>query len=194
MRSQLISRLLTWWLYRICDLLFSLYTLEPAVDALLSLGNIKLLWQTVRLCLWKLFSSFSTAYTKCLFLTVYKIPGNPGILRRRVLWVFFPVPSSPSSCQVAAGAGTQACSVGKAATSWGPSAQHPALPRGQGDSSPGDLKDSQPPQRLGKDSGLRRELFGSIRKGDKLSAPFILPVLLKQLEKGLLREFILSNS
>lgn len=85
---------------------------------------------------------FSTAYTKCLFLTVYQIPGNPGIPRRRGFFLaggfFSPVLSSPPSRQVAAGAGTAACSVDKAATSWGPPAQHPALPRGRGDSSPGE--------------------------------------------------------
>lgn len=145
---------------------------------------------------------FSTAYTKCLFLTVYQIPGNPGIPRRRGFFLaggfFSPVLSSPPSRQVAAGAGTASCSVDKAATSWGPPAQHPALPRGRGDSSPGEtsgtlLGDSRPPRRLGKGSGLLRGLFGSIREGGELSAPFVLLVR-KQLEKGLFIEFILSDS
>lgn len=115
---------------------------------------------------------------------MYTIAGNPGILGRSALWVFSPAPDSPSSRRVAAGAGRQAGSVGKAATSWGPSAQHPARPRGEGDSSPGDPGEFQPPPKAGeKDSGLLRGLFRSIRKGDKLSAPFILLVLLKQLKK-----------
>lgn len=48
----------------------------------------------------------------------------------------FPSRGSPPSRRAAAGAGTGAGSVGKAATSRGPSAQHPALPGDKGTAAP----------------------------------------------------------
>lgn len=94
--------------------------------------KIKILWQTVRLCLWKLFPFSSTAYTNCHFLTLYKIAENPGILPQSVFFVFFfSLPLAPRTTAGSCRAGGSS-SVGKAAIWWGPSAQHPALPRGQG--------------------------------------------------------------
>lgn len=57
----------------------------------------KIPWKTVRLCLWKLFSPFSTAYTNCHFLTVYKIAENPGILL--IGWFFSPPLGSLYHCR-----------------------------------------------------------------------------------------------
>lgn len=93
--------------------------------------KIKILWQTVRLCLWKLFPFSSTAYTNCHFLTLYKIAENPGILPQSVFLLFFSLPLAPRTTAGSCRAGGSS-SVGKAAIWWGPSAQHPALPRGQG--------------------------------------------------------------